>query len=111
MPKIHIVKSWPGHFLAVNQGKKKAEIRILDRGYEEGDYIILREFDPKTSLYSGCWLGCFITHIDKDARFGIQQGYRVLSINVLLQGDRYEVTDFYLSDTDGSLNARRKIVH
>lgn len=108
MPKIHIVKSWPVNYEAVEKGRKKAEIRLLDRDYSVGDYIVLRKFDPASNLYSGDWIGCLITHIDSDARYGIQQGYGVLSISPLVQGDRYDVADFEIA-SDGKLNVMRML--
>lgn len=43
---IHELKIWPQFFEAVKSGNKTFEIRENDRGFQNGDRVILREFDP-----------------------------------------------------------------
>jgi hypothetical protein len=47
----HELKTWPIVFQAVWTRRKSFEIRLNDRGYQAGDTVTLREFDPKGS---GC---------------------------------------------------------
>jgi hypothetical protein len=42
----HEVKCWPEFFSAILEGRKTFEIRVDDRGYQVGDYLLEREFDP-----------------------------------------------------------------
>lgn len=51
--KTHDVKCWPEFFERVLDGSKTFEVRKDDRGYQEGDRIILREYDPATGTFSG----------------------------------------------------------
>lgn len=44
--KIHELKIWPEFFDAVDSGKKKFDVRKNDRGFKEGDVLVLREFEP-----------------------------------------------------------------
>ncbi|WP_058973344.1 DUF3850 domain-containing protein [Type-D symbiont of Plautia stali] len=44
MRKIHCLKITSEHFQAVCEGTKKAELRINDRNYHCGDYLLLCEF-------------------------------------------------------------------
>jgi hypothetical protein len=44
--KQHELKTWPEYFEALREGKKTFEIRENDRGFETGDILILKEFDP-----------------------------------------------------------------
>jgi len=46
--KIH-----PGYFEAVASGKKKYELRLNDFEVNEGDVLILEEWDPETQAYTG----------------------------------------------------------
>lgn len=46
-------KIWPEYFELVFSGKKKFELRVNDFDIEEGDDIILEEWDPKTKEYTG----------------------------------------------------------
>jgi Domain of unknown function (DUF3850) len=49
----HELKSWPEFFEPVLRRTKNFELRKNDRGYKIGDVLLLREWDPKTKIYSG----------------------------------------------------------
>jgi hypothetical protein len=49
----HNLKCWPEYFRAVKTGAKPFEIRKWDRPYAVGDCLVLQEYDPKTSSYTG----------------------------------------------------------
>lgn len=49
----HIVKSWPKLFQAVVDGKKTFDYRNNDRGYQKGDTVIQREYNPYTGTFTG----------------------------------------------------------
>jgi hypothetical protein len=42
----HYLKIYPVFFSAVSDGDKWFEIRKNDRGYQKGDSVTLREYDP-----------------------------------------------------------------
>jgi len=46
-------KIWPEYFEAVKSGKKKFELRLNDFDVNEGDTLILEEWDPETKEYTG----------------------------------------------------------
>ena len=46
-------KIWPEFFELVESGKKKFELRLNDFDIEEGDVLVLEEWDPKTKEYTG----------------------------------------------------------
>jgi hypothetical protein len=46
-------KIWPDYFDAVASGKKKFELRLNDFEVNEGDILLLEEWDPKTKQYTG----------------------------------------------------------
>lgn len=46
-------KIWPEYFDLVSSGKKKFELRMNDFDVNEGDTIVLEEWDPKTKQYTG----------------------------------------------------------
>jgi hypothetical protein len=43
---LHELKIWPQYFDAVMTGRKNFEVRKNDRGFQAGDVVILREWDP-----------------------------------------------------------------
>lgn len=50
----HYVKSWPHLFDATISGRKKHELRrATDRDYQEGDLLVLQEFEPASAAYTG----------------------------------------------------------
>ncbi|ENJ8188427.1 DUF3850 domain-containing protein [Yersinia enterocolitica] len=52
-PKTHHLKTLPEYFQAVIEGKKKAELRINDRDFAIGDYLLLAEWDGGIDEYTG----------------------------------------------------------
>jgi ASC-1-like (ASCH) protein len=46
-------KIWPEFFKEVKSGNKTFEYRLADWQANEGDTLILEEWDPKTKTYTG----------------------------------------------------------
>jgi len=46
-------KIWPKYFELVKSGKKKFEFRLADFRIKEGDFLLLKEWDPLTKKYTG----------------------------------------------------------
>lgn len=53
MTTTHDLKLWPEFFDDVQSGKRSFELRKNDRGYQVGDVLLLREWEPNTATYSG----------------------------------------------------------
>ena len=45
--KMHELKTWPVYFCAIKAGVKTFDVRFDDRGYQAGDVLHLREWDPR----------------------------------------------------------------
>jgi hypothetical protein len=87
--KIHELKCWPRYFKAIEAGEKTFEVRKLDRDYEVGDLLELREFykpsgmmhDSAQAGYSGNKITVRITYIMRgDDKNPIERGYAILGI-------------------------------
>lgn len=78
----HELKIHPEYYKDVLLGLKKVEIRLNDRNYQEGDLLILNEFDPKTEKYTGGQVKRKVDYILKCQ--GIQPDYVGLQISKLL---------------------------
>ena len=46
-------KIWPEYFEKVKKGRKKFELRLNDFAVNEGDLLVLEEWNPKTKKYTG----------------------------------------------------------
>lgn len=49
----HEKKAWPTVFEHILSGKKKFDVRLADGIYNEGDILVLREWDPHEKRYTG----------------------------------------------------------
>ena len=58
-------KIWPEYFEAVVSGKKKYELRLNDFAVEEGDILVLEEWDQKTKQYTGRSIEKKVTYVGK----------------------------------------------
>jgi Domain of unknown function (DUF3850) len=79
----HELKSWPGQFQAIWTGRKRAEFRRDDRGYQVGDLLDLCEWDPSRQQYTGFRLTARGTHLVRGPELEVPAGFVVLSIEVL----------------------------
>lgn len=105
----HVLKTWPGPFAAVRDGLKTFEWRRDDRGYEVGDVLRLREWDPCCSVcgqecssermshfalpsvatcnggrgargYTGEEIVARVMYVLRGPAFGVPDGFAVMSI-------------------------------
>lgn len=51
--KVIKKKIWPEYFELVRLGKKKFELRLADFDINEGDILLLEEWNPKKKEYTG----------------------------------------------------------
>lgn len=90
MKRTHELKTWPDPFQAVLDGTKTFEWRRNDRGFEVGDVLVLREWDPGPTMpflrdLSG-WTGRrVVVQVDYilASGFDLPAGYVVMSIRKL----------------------------
>ncbi len=80
-------KIWPEYFYAVKAGRKNFEARLADFEVNEGDILLLREWDPLTREYTGNELKKKVTYIQrtKEMAFFTQDevekyGYQIMSL-------------------------------
>ena len=58
-------KIWPEYFNAIASGKKKYELRLNDFDVQEGDMLLLEEWDPKTAKYTGRKIEKKVTYVGR----------------------------------------------
>ncbi|AYV74482.1 DUF3850 domain-containing protein [Bacillus sp. PK3-056] len=74
---IHHLKIQPEYFDSVSKGIKSFEIRKNDRNYKVGDVLLLQEYIPSETKFTGRVLDRKITYITDYAQ---QEGYVVMGI-------------------------------
>ena len=80
----HTLKSWPGSFSGIWDGKKSYEWRKNDRDYGIGDVLLLREWVPHddgTGKYTGRTVLIRVVHMTSGA-YEMPTGFCVLGIVV-----------------------------
>jgi hypothetical protein len=83
MTKVHILKTYPESFDALEDGSKTFEIRKNDRNYNVGDILFLKEFIPETSKFTTRWLVFHITYICKDGTWNLPKDMCVMGLELV----------------------------
>lgn len=65
MSRIIEKKTWPELFQAVYSGKKNFDLRLNDFRINEGDTLLLKEYDPKSKQYTGREIKKKVTFVGK----------------------------------------------
>lgn len=78
----HELKTWPEYFTASLFGNKSFELRIKDRDFKIGDFLVLQEWDPKTHAYSGRALMRQVVYILEGA-FGLPEDMIIMGVVVV----------------------------
>lgn len=83
----HEKKVWPEYFQKILEGKKTFELRLADWECNEGDTLVLREWDPKTKDYTGRTLEKKATYVLKTKDIALwpkedvkKYGYQIISL-------------------------------
>lgn len=77
--RLHELKTWPVFYNDVLAGRKTFELRRDDRGFEVGDILQLREYDPETNAYTGRFVFKRVTTIV--SKFpGLAEGYVIMGL-------------------------------
>ena len=81
-------KVWPEYFQRILDGDKKFELRLADFDINEGDILVLKEWDPKTKEYTGRKLEKEVTYIikTKEVEFWLKEdvdkyGFQIISFD------------------------------
>ena len=84
MKAKHELKIEPKYFEAVKDGRKKFEIRKNDRNYQEGDILVLLEYDKYYEAFTGEKITVEISYMTDYAQ---KDGYVVLGIEEIWEGE------------------------
>jgi ASC-1-like (ASCH) protein len=77
----HELKTWMSYYAAIKSGEKQFELRKNDRGFKQGDCLILYEYDHTKNEYTGSALVRYVTYVlEGKPEFGIVPGYCIMSL-------------------------------
>lgn len=77
--KTYELKTWPAFFQLTWVGEKTFEYRKDDRGFQVGDVLRLREWDPRTKRYTLRVMSVLVTLIVRGEDVpGMPSGYVVM---------------------------------
>jgi len=76
--KVHELKITTANYWFVLSGVKKAEFRLNDRDYKEGDILKLREWLPEAKGFTGEYVHVRVIHITDLSEWA--PGYVMLSL-------------------------------
>lgn len=77
--RVHELKTWPGYYAEILNGRKTFEVRFNDRRFQVGDQLLLREWHPQSG-YTGHAMRREITYF-LDGFPGIERGHCVLGLS------------------------------
>ena len=66
---IHTKKVQPEYFQKILDGKKTYELRLADWECNEGDILVLQEWDPEAKEYTGRKIEKEVTYVGKTKNF------------------------------------------
>lgn len=87
--KTHICKSWTYFFDVIASGQKTHDLRINDRDFAVGDFIILHRYDQVKGVYTGETCNVEITYITSNktpcafSSAVLDKEYCILSIKLI----------------------------
>ncbi|MEK6824895.1 MAG: DUF3850 domain-containing protein [Nanoarchaeota archaeon] len=58
-------KVWPEYFQKIIDGVKTYELRLADFECNQGDVLVLKEWNPKTKEYTGRTIEKIVTYVGK----------------------------------------------
>ena len=82
----HEKKAWPEYFQKILDGKKTYDLRLANWKCKEGDILVLREWNPKTKVYTGREIEKKVTYVGKTKEMDFwtkkdieKYGYQIIS--------------------------------
>ena len=80
----HELKAWPEYFEPMLNGRKSFDARRNDRDFQEGDWLLIREFIPEgEGEYTGREFITRVTYVlEASPLYGLQEGFVILGISL-----------------------------
>jgi ASC-1-like (ASCH) protein len=75
---VHKLKIGSESFEAINRGNKTFELTLDDRDYQDGDILLLQEWNENTG-FTRREITVVVTYLLKGKVFGLEDGYVLMS--------------------------------
>jgi ASC-1-like (ASCH) protein len=75
---VHKLKIGSENFEAINRGNKTFELTLNDRDYQDGDILLLQEWNEDVG-FMGREITVVVTYLLKGGVFGLKNGYVIMS--------------------------------
>jgi len=89
-PMTHELKIWPEYFDKVKSREKtfevRKEVRKDERDYNEGDILVLKEWDRRENIYTGQEVKAEVTYLMNGGQWGLERGYVIMALRLLPAG-------------------------
>lgn len=82
--EIHHLKTHTDYFNQVAHGNKTFEVRKNDRNFQTFDILCLENYDGQNNQYKYGYVLAEVTYILKGGQFGIEDGYVVMGLKILI---------------------------
>jgi hypothetical protein len=86
--RTHDLKCWPEFFQAILDGRKTFEVRRNDRGFLQGDQLLLKEWQPGSGEYTGREMLVFVSYSHE---LPCMPGFVGMSVQVVGGTHEYEL--------------------
>ena len=77
--RYHDLKTWPPYFQMILDGRKTFDLRVDDRGFREGDILLLNEYLPDQKRYTGRAVSCEVGLIVR-GEWGLKEDVCAMSL-------------------------------
>lgn len=75
---VHKLKTWSEYFSPIHKGDKTFDLRVNDRDYQDGDILLLQEWNEHTG-FTGREITVVVTYLLHGGMFGLVEGYVIMS--------------------------------
>ncbi len=75
---VHKLKIESENFKAINSGNKTFELTLNDKDYQDGDILLLQEWNEDT-VFTRKEITVVVTYLLKGRVFGLESGYLIMS--------------------------------
>jgi len=78
--KTHFLKTWVEYYQTILDGRKNFELIKNDRDFNEGDILVLQEFDHLSGKFTDREMERKVGYILHGGSFGLEKGFCIMAL-------------------------------